>query len=229
MKSKFISVSLFISLFSLSSCLQEPTPTKTLMQGNWELTEATDTSGNDIKTKVAFPVTVIQLNDINGMMGTQGPMFTYTVYGGSKWISASSKIKQAFDYANFRFSDGEFFVEGGTPDRFTVEAKLQATAAAGGLSDVLTIFGVGNGWLQQVIYHKFINVKVTFPEPDKKSKDRNIMIWEFDDQTTAVYNYKDAQGNTVLWGGWPVDKFTKGKYTFTKRIEGLNEVVQENL
>lgn len=221
---------LFLLLFSFTfySCMEEETPTKVLMQGTWELTEATDENGADIKSTVAFPVSAIQLTDDNGMLGTQGPMFTYVVYGGSKWINASAKIKQSFDYANFRFNTGEFFVEGGTPDRFTVEAKLQATAAVGGLVDILTILGVGNGWLQQVVYHKFIDVKVTFPTVEK-SKERNIMIWELDDLTTAAYNYKDAQGNIVLWQGWPVDKFTKGKFTFTKRIKGLNEIVQENI
>ncbi|MDQ3190087.1 MAG: hypothetical protein M3Q58_00680 [Bacteroidota bacterium] len=218
---------LFLSI-SLYSCVEEETPTKVLMQGTWELTQASDENGNDIKSTVAFPVSAIQLTDDNGMLGTQGPMFTYVVYGGSNWINASSKIKQAFDYANFRFNTGEFFVAAGNPDRFTVEAKLQATAAAGGLSDILTIFGVGNGWLQQVIYHKFIDVKVTFPK-EENSKERNIMIWEIDDLTTAAYNYKDAQGNSLLWEGWPVNKFTKGKFTFTKRVKGLNEIVSENI
>jgi hypothetical protein len=218
--------------FALASCEKEVTPTKVRMQGTWELTAAEDESGADIKSKIAFPVTVIQLTDDNGMLGTQGPMFTYTVYGGSKWMDISGKIKQVFDYANLRFNTGEFFVEGGNPDRFTVEAKLQATAAAGGLSDILTILGVGNGWIQQVIYHKFINVKVTFPnEEPKNEKDdtEDVMVWEFDGETTAAYNYKDAQGNTILWQGWPVDKFTKGKYTFTKKVKGLNDIVKENL
>lgn len=228
---RILTILLLVFTSTFYSCQKEETPTKVLMQGTWELTEATDSSGTDIKSTVAFPVSAIQLTDDNGMLGTQGPMFTYIVYGGSQWINVSAKIKQAFDYANFRFNTGEFFVEGGTPERFTVEAKLQATAAAGGLADILTTFGVGNGWLQQVIYHKFIDVKVTFPHDEKsKDKDRDIMIWEFDSQTTAAYNYKDSQGNIVLWQGWPVNKFTKGsKFTFTKRIEGLNEIVQENL
>ncbi len=220
---------LFVLALSMYGCEKEDeeTPTKILMQGTWELTAATDSSGKNIKDLVAFPVTVIQLTDDNGMLGTQGPMFTYTVYGGSKWISASSKIKQAFDYANFRFNTGEFFVQGGNPDRFTVEAKLQATAAAGGLKDILDIFGVGSAWLQQIIYHKFINVKVSIPKVDG-SEERNTMVWEFDDQTTAAYNYKDSQGNTVLWNGWNVKSFTKGKYTFTKKIKGLNDIVNEH-
>lgn len=227
---KSLSILLFVSLMGIFGCekMEEETPTKLLMQGTWELTSASDSLGGDIKSKVAFPVTAIQLTDDNGMLGTQGPMFTYTVYGGSKWIETSAKIKQAFDYANFRFNTGEFFVEGGNPDRFTVEAKLQATAVAGGLTDILSSLGVGNGWLQQVVYHKFIDVKVTFPV-QVGTKERNTMIWEFDSQTTAAYNYKDAKGNIVAWGGWPVNNFTKGKYTFTKQIKGLNDIVKANI
>jgi hypothetical protein len=212
----------------LSSCDKDETPTKTLMQGNWQLTEASDGAGTDILAKIAFPVTVIQLTDDNGMVGTQGPMFTYVVYGGSNWVSVSAKIKQVFDYANFRFNTGEFFVSGGVVDRFTVEAKLQATAIAGGLTDILTILGVGSGWHQQVIYHKFIDVKVTFPVVNGK-KDKETMIWEIDGQTTAIYNYKDAQGNPLLWLGWPVDKFSKGRFVFRKKVEGLNDIVKAHL
>ena len=231
LKSKLFFGTIIISFFlCVSSCKkeEEEPPTKVLMQGTWELTSATDASGVSIINTVAFPVTAIQLTDDNGMVGTQGPMFTYTVYGGSQWVTASAKIKQAFDYANFRFNTGEYFVESGNPTRFTVEAKLQATAIAGGLTDVLTILGVGQGYLQQTIYHKFINVKVTIPKDDN-TKERNTMIWEFDHETTAAYNYKDGQGNIILWGGWPVNNFSKGTYTFTKRISGLNDIVTAHL
>lgn len=213
--------------FFLASCEKE-IPTKERMQGTWQLVSASDSSGQDITSKIAFPVTVIQLTDDNGMLGTQGPMFTHIVYGGSKWIEISAKIKQTFDYANFRFNTGEYFVEGGTPDRFTVEAKLQATAAAGGLTDILNILGIGSAWLQQVVYHKFIDVKVTFNE-DKSKDAEDLMTWEFDTQTSAVYNYKDAQGNLLLWQGWPVNKFGRATFTFKKVTKGLNEVVEENL
>jgi len=221
-------VTLSVLLFFNGCALENETPTKVLMQGTWELTEAVNDTGEDILNKVAFPVTVLQLTDDNGMLGTQGPMFTYTVYGGSKWVTASAKIKQAFDYANFRFNTGEFFVEPGNPTRFTVEAKLQATALAGGLTDVLTLLGVGQSYLQQTIYHKFTDVKVTFPVDDL-TNESNTMIWEFDEETTAAYNYKDAKGNLVLWNGWPVKNFTRGTYTFTKRVSGLNDIVKEHL
>ncbi len=224
-------LALMIVLFSCDK-LDLETPTKTRMQGTWELTAAEDEEGNDIKSKVAFPVTAVQLTDDNGVLGTQGPMFTYVVYGGSNWVTANAKIKQAFDYANFRFNTGEYFVETGVTKRATIEAKLQATALAGGLTDILTILGVGNGFLQQVVYHKFINVGVSFEREYPRGSGNSgveIMIWEFDNQTTATYNYKDAQGNLLLWNGWPVDNFTRCKFTFTKRVTGLNEIVSENL
>jgi hypothetical protein len=221
------------ALFVLSSCEKEPTPTKILMQGNWELTEATDASGNDILAKVSFPVTVIQLTDDNGLLGTHAPLATRTVYGDTKWIEVSGKMNQIFDYANFRFNTGEFFVGEGSVDNFTIEYKLQATAAAGALSDILSIFGVANGWLQQTVYHKFTNVKVSFPGEDKKfsnkDEEKNIMVWEFTDETQGHYNYKDSQGNVVLWEGWPVNSFAKGKYTWTKRTEGLNDLVKAHI
>lgn len=92
-----------MSLLFFNSCEKTETATKTRMQGNWELTAATNAAGTDIKQKVAFPVTVIQLTDDNGMVGTLSPMFMYIVYGESKWIDIAGKIDQVFDYANFRF------------------------------------------------------------------------------------------------------------------------------
>lgn len=219
-----------------TACTDEPPPTKTLMQGNWELVEATDAQGQDIKSKIAFPVTVMQLTDDNGMVGTIGPMFTYIVYGPSKWIEVSAKIKQVFDYANFRFNTGEFFVESGQVNTFTVEGKLQATAAAGGLKDILEILGVGQGYFQQTIYHKFMGVSVSFPTKESSSviggnqkKEYNTMVWELTGSTVGAYNYKDGNGNYVLWQGWPVDKFTRARFVFEKRTQGINEIVSSNL
>ncbi len=225
--------SISILLFA-QSCKKEPTATKILMQGNWELVEAYDENGNDILTEVSFPITALQLTDDNGMVGTQGPMFTRIVYGPSKWIEVSAKIKQVFDYANFRFNTGEFFLDGGIQERFTVEAKLQATAAAGGLKDILEILGVGNAYFQQVIYHRFVGVKVEFPNQDldafePTANEGDIMIWEFDNETQALYNYRDANGNFVAWLGWPVENFQKGRYVFQKRTQGVNEMVSSKL
>jgi hypothetical protein len=230
-----------VSSLVWTSCKKEPTATKILMQGNWELTAATDAAGNDILNKVAFPVTVIQLTDDNGMLGTHAPLATRVVYGDSKWTQISGRINQIFDYANFRLNTAEYFVGEGVVDNFTVEFKLQATALAGGaLTDILNIMGVGNGWLQQTVYHKFTNVKITIPgqndvkysfanSSSTQSENLNTMIWEFTDNTQAFYNYKDAQGNLVLWGGWPVASFSKGTFTWTKRTQGVNDIIKAKL
>ena len=222
-------VALFLVIVYSSGCKKEETATKILMQGNWELTKAYDEQGNDILGKISFPVTVIQLTDDNGMLGTQAPMATRIVYGDTKWVQVSGMMNQLFDYANFRFNTGEYFVGEGTVDKFTIEFKLQATAIAGGLSDLLTIFGVGNGWLQQTVYHKFTNVNISFSGQDNKNSTAKEMTWQFDQETIALYNYKDSQGNSVLWQGWPVNNFTKGKFVFTKRTEGINDIVKAHL
>lgn len=220
----FIGLTLF-----LSSCVKEPLATKLAMQGNWVLVKATDAAGNDITSKVAFPITAIQLTDDNGMLGSQSPLFTYIVYGDSKWTEASGKIGQLFDYANLRLSTGEFFVGEGQQEVFTVEAKLQATAIAGGLTDLLTIFGVANGFLQQTIYHKFTNVRVEIPDNDGNQENIRTMIWSFDGGTQGLYNYKDSQGNYVLWLGWPVNQFSRCTLTWEKRTQGVNDIVRAAL
>ena len=214
----FLMLMSLTGILLLNSCEKSETPTRTRMQGNWELTYARDAAGNDIKEKVAFPVTVLQLTDDNGMVGTLSPMFMYIVYGDSKWVQIAGAIDQVFDYANFRFNTGEFFVDPGMQDYFTVEAKLQATSLAGGLIDILTLAGVDATWFQQVVYHKFIHVAVTFADDDH-------MNWEFTDATQPVYNYKNGLGNYVLWEGIPVNTFTRGRFSFTRRTQTLNELV----
>ena len=149
------------------------------------------------------------------------PMFTYLVYGGSKWSEAAGKMGQLFDYVNMRFNTGEFFVADGQVDNFTVEAKLQATAIAGGgaLTDILKIFGVNTSFLQQVIYHKFMNVAVFFDGKD-------TMIWEFDQQTDAVYNYKNSVGEMVPWTGWSTASFQKCRFVFARKTLKLEDIVR---
>lgn len=213
-----------LAVVSFTSCeLNEllTTPTKQQMQGTWVLTKATDSQGIDITQKLSFPVTAIQLTDDNGMVGTMAPMFTYLVYGGSKWSEAAGKMDQLFDYINMRFNTGEFFVADGQVNNFTVEAKLQATAIAGGgaLTDILSIFGVNTSFLQQVIYHKFVNVAVFFDGKD-------TMIWDFDPQTEAFYNYKNSVGNMVPWTGWSTNSFQKCRFVFTRKTLKLEDIVR---
>ena len=242
MKKIFLPAFFLIISLGWTSCKREPTATKILMQGNWELTAATDAAGNNILSQVAFPVTVIQLTDDNGLLGTHAPLATRIVYGDSKWTQLSGKMNQVFDYANLRLNTGEYFVGEGVVDNFTVEFKLQATAiVGGGLNDLLNIIGVGNGWLQQTVYHKFTNVKITIPgqndvpsgfsftQNNNQNQNLNTMIWEFTPATQALYNYKDSQGNQVAWMGFPVANFSKGTFTWTKRTEGVNDLVRARL
>jgi hypothetical protein len=209
--------------FWITSCepTEAPTPTKTLMRGNWELIEATDSTG-DITKKIAFPTTVLQLADDDGMTGTFGPMFTRIVYGPSKWIEAAAKFDQVWDYANFQFNNGDYWVGKDVQQRFTVEGRLKATTAVGGtaFTDLLSVLGVNSQWFDYTIYHKFQNVKVDF------SDNNNVMTWTFGDQTIGVYNKKDTNGNYVLWKGWPVENFLRSKFVFRKRTQGIIDLVK---
>lgn len=45
------------------------------------------------------------------------------------------------------------------------------------------------------------------------------MVWEFTDSTVGAYNYKDGNGNYVLWQGWPVNKFTRACFVFEKKLK----------
>ena len=99
MKKIFLPAFFLIISLGWTSCKREPTATKILMQGNWELTAATDAAGNNILSQVAFPVTVIQLTDDNGLLGTHAPLATRIVYGDSKWTQLSGKMNQVFSLA----------------------------------------------------------------------------------------------------------------------------------
>lgn len=221
---KFKLLLVVFTFLIITSCdvEEKPTPTKTLMRGNWELVEASDSTG-DIKNKIAFPITVLQLADDDGMTGTFGPMFTRIVYGPSKWIEASAKFDQVWDYANFQFNNGDYWVGKDVQERFTLEARLKATTAIGGtaFTDLLSILGVNSQWFDYTIYHKFQNVKVEFAD------NNNLMTWTFDDNTVGIYNTKDTNGNYVLWRGWPVEKFLRSKFTFRKRTEGIIDLVKK--
>ena len=72
------------------------------------------------------------------------------------------------------------------------------------------------------IFNKFINVNVTF-----QGTSDSVMVWQFDNSTTADYNTKTAQGNYVLWDGWPVDAFSKCKFVLVKRSRTLTDLVHD--
>lgn len=54
----------------------------------------------------------------------------FIVYGDNKYTQIASDVDQVFNYAGLDFNGGEFFVEDGVVDRFTLEMKLQACPAS---------------------------------------------------------------------------------------------------
>ena len=85
---------------------------------------------------------------------------------------------------------------------------------------MLDLIGIGNDYLDVVVYHKFMDVKVSFED------NNNVMVWEFDNTTTAIYNSKDNYGNYVSWEGWTTDSFSKCKFKLRKQVKDLEGVVE---
>jgi hypothetical protein len=210
------------------------------MLGTWELTEATDQDGNDILSKLAFPVTAIQITDKNEIIGTHSPLVTRLVYGDSKWNNLSAQMNQWFDYAGGQFSKAEYQIGSGTESSLTIEFKLEATASGkSGMQEILDIMGVDSSWKQTTVYHRFNNIKVTIPGQFDKANATGsaaaqtgkfkTMTWEFNTKTAAYYNYHDASGRVLTWGGWPVDSFGKLKLTWTRSSLSVSDIVQSKL
>ncbi len=215
---------LILVLVFFSSCeIEEEIPTKSQMESVWEVTAAYDAAGNDILSKISFPVVGFHLSSDNTVISTAGPMFMYIVYGDNKYTEIASKIDQVFNYAELSFNGGEFFIGGGVQTRFTIEMKLEGLPGQKALTTLLDIIGISNDYLDIVVYHKFMDV---FVEIDRTG---NQMTWEFDNHTHAVYNTKDHYGNYVLWQGWPVDNFSRARFIFTKRSHDLKDIVMEHL
>jgi hypothetical protein len=213
----------FFSCDLLDLSFESPPTTKEMMMGVWEVVEAEDENGDSILSDISFPVTAFHLAEANSVNSTGGPMFMNIVYGNSKYTQIASKIDQVFDYTSLSLTEGEWFIEGGYPERFTIEMKLQGLPGQGALTTLLNALGIAKNYLDMTVYHKFIDVKVSFPD----SSD-SVMIWEFDDETTAVYNSKDSQGNLVLWYGWPTDAFGRYRFVFKKRVKTVKQLITGN-
>mgnify|MGYP001811151542 CR=1 FL=1 len=219
-------IPMLLVIFVVTSCVKEDpeVPTKTKMEGVWRVVQAYDSSGADIMTKVEnnlIPITAFYLGSDNTILSTAGPMTTYIVYGDHKWTQISSTIDQIFNYASLTFNGGEYFVADGVTDRFTLEMKLEGIGGSSTLSDILDIFGISAQWLKEVVYHKFRDVSISFDDTDQ------YMTWQFDGQTSAVYNMKDQYGDYVLWGGWPVNGFQRCKFVLQKKTKSLNDITTE--
>lgn len=212
-----------ILLFTfLVSCLEEETPTKTKMEGVWEVTAIYNESGTDVTSQVECPVVAFYLASDNTTLSTAGPLTMYIVYGDNQYTTIAGHIDEVFGYLSLDFNGGEFFIGGGQQDRFTIEMKLEGLPGQKTLTTLLDMLGITQDYLDLVIYHKFMDVGVTFNTTDDQ------MTWTFDDQTTAVYNTKDNYGNYVLWQGWPVNSFSKCTIVMTKRSVELADIVNEH-
>ncbi len=217
------SLAIIVIITCLVSCQTETTPTQTQMQGIWQVTSVHDDDLNtDITKSVSFPVVAFSLSSDNTILSTAGPLFTYIVYGNSKYVQIASDIDEVFDYTQLSFNGGEFFVAGGVVSRFTIEMKLEGLPGQHALTTLLTDLGIDAQWLNIVIYHKFMNVAVSFDGTGKQ------MTWSIDSQTTATYNTKDQYGNYVLWNGWPVNNFSHCTIVLQKSASTLSDVVKNH-
>lgn len=225
MKKKLIVISILFSTILLSSCdklLQEEPPTKTSMEGVWQASKVVNSDGQDITSQLEFPILAFHLSSDGTIISTAGPLIMYIVYGGNKYTEIASKIDQVFNYSTLSFNGGEFFVGGGVQKRFTLEMKLEGLPGQKALTTLLELIGIGNDYLDVVVYHKFIDVGISFED------DYNTMIWTIDNVTTAIYNTKDNQGNYILWNGWPVNNFQHCQIKFAKQSKDIRDLVRDH-
>jgi hypothetical protein len=217
-----------IALISVSfvSCEIEetPIPTHELMQGVWELTEAYDANDSSIIEGIngIFP-TYVHLDGNNSMLSTASPLFMYIVYGNSKFSKVTTQLDNAFGYLNNEITQGEFFmVKNEVVDNFTIEYKMKFIGMST-LTTILDMMGINKtGILEEVIYHKFRDVGV-FIEDDNAE----TMTWVFDDYVLPIYNVKDQYGDYVLWNGISVDTYSRCTLVFKKRVQTINQLVQD--
>ena len=220
---KFKALVFLPAIFLLTTCVKDNKPTKPQMVGVWEVTSAYNESGQDILSQISFPVVGFSLSSDNILVSTAGPMMMYVVYGPSQFVNIAAKLGQVFDYSTLSFNGGEFFVADGVVDRFTLEMKLEGLPGQNAITSLLTLLNVQSQWMQTVVYHKFMDVGITF------NYDNSQMTWTFDNTTKALYNMKDQYGNYVTWGGWPVANFSKCTFVLTKRTNDLKSIVQQHI
>lgn len=222
----FIGISLMM-VFTTCEWLEEqkakPEPTRDLMLGVWEISEAIDLETGDTitgKTKVLY--SGLHLSSDNTVISTTGPLVTYLVYGDTKWTEISSIIDEVFNYADLSFNGGEFFTSNErTFDRFTFEPKLEGIGGSKSLEDIMDVFNIHAEWMNTVVYHKFIDVKVEI-----NGTNPNHMVWTFDDSTITSYNIKNQHGEPVAWEGYTAP-FRKCKWIMEKRSKSLKDLVRE--
>ena len=193
------------------------------MEGVWEVTSVitSDDEPEEIVQDLRFSILAFHLSSDGTIVSTGGPLMMYIVYGKNKYTEILSQIDQVFNYTTLSFNGGEFFVGGGVQESFTLEMKLEGLPGQKALTTLLELIGIGNDYLDVVVYHKFMDIAISFDD------EYETMIWEFDNLTTAIYNTKDSYGNYVLWSGWEVNNFQKCQIVLTKKSKDLRDLVQE--
>jgi hypothetical protein len=224
-------ISLLISVtFLFSSCekADKPTPTNQLMDGVWKVTEVRDANDSNVTAKVSplLVPNIIQLNSTNGVNSTAGPLFMYIVYGNSKFMNVVSQLDQAFKYAdsNFGLTEGEWGIKKEeVTDHFTIEMKMKFPTIQT-LQTILNAMGVSlPAFVESVIYHKFMNVKVSISDENKEE-----MIWTFDNETVPEYNIKDENLHYALWTGISTNSFSRCTIKLTKQVRTIQDMVSES-
>ncbi len=221
---KLIGAALLLSMFTSCSLvdelIEEETPTKTKMQGVWQVVEVKEigTDTLDILDTLNLKVpSYIHIKENTHFASSAGPLFLYIVYGRSKWTQVTSKIDQLFDYANLTTTDGRWFSGGGVVETFTPQVTLSFPSSAA-FKTVLGLFGVGNGHLDTYIEHKFKDVSISFTNDD-------TMYWEWTELTDGEYNKLDDQGDPVLWHGWEAEEYSRCRLKLVKRVGTLTELI----
>ncbi|KMQ50006.1 hypothetical protein CHISP_3095 [Chitinispirillum alkaliphilum] len=223
--SKSVSYCLVLFFLFLVNChmleLDNETPTRSRIQGTWEVVEAYDEDGICIMDKLSFPATFFHFSSDNSVVSTAGPLTMHLVYGSARWVEIAAKFDQVFNYAGLDFTGGEWFMRGGNVDRFTLEMKLEGLPGQKSLTELLNILGIARNHLDMVIYHKFMDINISF-----NFWDRNTMYWDFDHRTFAEYNTKDEYGRYVLWEGVQAHRFSRSRFVLEKRSRDINDLVR---
>jgi hypothetical protein len=223
-------ISLWRLIFLSTACLfvfrceylfEEEPATKSRLLATWEVTEVYDENGDSVTYDFDFPISAFHFNSDNSFISTGGPLTAYIVYGDNKYVEVASKIDQVFNYLDLSFNGGEYGIHAGVVDRFTIEFRMEGLGVPGlkSLIDLLSWLNIKSEYFNKVVYHKFYNVKICF-------EDDETMIWEFDDVTEASYNTKTVDLEYVIWGGFPIELFSRCKIVLAKRTKTIEQLIE---
>lgn len=228
---------LLLALFlMLSSCellqLTAPTPTATLMKGVWQVTELYDISSDTEDSTVNMIDSIglgyrgnkvpqyFDIQEDGTVTSTAGPLMLYIVYGNGNYTNFTAKLDDIFNYADYKFTNGEWRIEDGTVDNFEIQMKLSPPGMKT-LTDILELFGVNTQKIKTYLIHRFYKVDVDISNSSKKR-----MEWIFSDSTDARYF---VQGNSFdtdeEWAGWDAHKFTRCKLVLEKQVGTLQDLI----